>query len=901
MKTVRELGKFLFRLSVVWLVDAVSILITAAIVAGITIQGDNFGQRLVVAIAVALVLGIVNFLIRPIILLLSRSLGLVFILVVGIFLNAIVLEITSALIPQFTVSSWWYAFVGGLIFSAINTVITNLMTIDDEDSFYEGLVRRLAVKNKFPDASGPSQGLVMLEVDGLSYYHMQKALADGWMPNLKELVDQHGYKLSHVETGVPSMTSSCQAGILYGDNYDIPSFRWLDRDLGKFITSSSDAALIDQRLSKGTGLVRGGSSIGNMLNGDALKSILVIAAMKTGSEEEKKLRAQDIYLMMLNPYFFVRALVLYFWDVLVEVVEWLWQVIRNVQPRLNRLHKGYPLMRAALTGFMKDVAAYLIILDVIRGTPALYHTYAGYDEVAHHSGPWTKDAFRELKRFDKVIGRILRVMVERAPRPYELIILSDHGQSFGATFLQRYGLSIHDFIQQHTPQGTSVFQVKGSDDGSVGVMSMMDELDNIQGQDVGGSTGRAVVGQANKLLKRGVDERMGASPDQAADVKVAYSGNLANVYFEQFTQRPTVSQLNAAFPGMLDALVQHEGIGFVIGLDDDREPICFGKKGACNLHTGDVTGEDPLIPFAYPIGADRKAAPTPEMLSLRLEQERRLADFPHSGDLIINSTLYDDGTVAAMEELIGNHGGIGGEQTDAFILHPGDMQVPATKNSLEVYAILNARRGLVPHPKVEAGAAKAVDPWALSTISKGLGQVGVWLGRAVRALILERGAYGELRDDPYMTAPGALIILLAASFFTLVEKPPVAWQYFLERLLVWVVTALVLFGAGRLLGSKAEFPSFVRPVAFATVANFLILFGLIPGVAPLARLIVLLVTFLTTWMGAAIGLKISGWKTLLLPILAVVVLVVGMVLLNFLFVGAAFTLNTLASEAGILP
>jgi hypothetical protein len=245
---------------------------------------------------------------------------------------------------------------------------------------------------------------------------------------------------------------------------------------------------------------------------------------------------------------------------------------------------------------------------------------------------------------------------------------------------------------------------------------------------------------------------------------------------------------------------------------------------------------------------------------------------------------------------------MGGEQTDAFILHPGYMQVPETKDSVEVYGILNARRGLVPQPRPEAsGAAKPVDPWALSTMRMGLSQVGVWLGRAGRALILDRSAYGEVRDDPYMTAPGALFILLAALLFTLVVKPPVAWQYFLERFLLWILSALVLFGAGRLLGSKVELPAVVRSLGFVQVANFLILLGLVPRVAPLARLIVLLVTFLTTWMGAAIGLRLKGWKTLLLPVLAVVILIVGLVLLNFLLAGAQFTLNTLSSEAGILP
>ena len=196
---------------------------------------------------------------------------------------------------------------------------------------------------------------------------------------------------------------------------------------------------------------------------------------------------------------------------------------------------------------------------------------------------------------------------------------------------------------------------------------------------------------------------------------------------------------------------------------------------------------------------------------------------------------------------------------------------------------------------------RAIKMTIASTMRMGLSQVGVWLGRAGRALILDRSAYGEVRDDPYMTGPAVLIVLVSVLLYTLVTNPPVAWQYFLSRLVTWILSALVLFGAGRLLGSKVELPAVVRSLGFAQVASFLILIGLIPGVAPLARLIAFLVAFLTTWMGAAIGLKLSGWKTLILPVLAILVLVVGLVLLNFLFVGAAFTLNTLATEVGILP
>ncbi len=62
------------------------------------------------------------------------------------------------------------------------------------------------------------------------------------------------------------------------------------------------------------------------------------------------------------------------------------------------------------------------------------------------------------------------------------------------------------------------------------------------------------------------------------------------------------------------------------------------------------------------------------------------------GLLIVNGALYPDGTVAAFEELIGSHGGLGGEQTDAFLLHPPDMPAPETRNSEDFFHLLNARR-----------------------------------------------------------------------------------------------------------------------------------------------------------------------------------------------------------------
>ena len=126
----------------------------------------------------------------------------------------------------------------------------------------------------FKGATEPGRGLVMVEIDGLSFHHLQKVLADGKMPALQRMIAEEGYVLSKVDCGIPSQTSACQAGIMFGDNDDIPAFRWYDKDKQKLYVSGHDAPEINARYARGNGLMRGGSSIDNMMNGDAEKSLL---------------------------------------------------------------------------------------------------------------------------------------------------------------------------------------------------------------------------------------------------------------------------------------------------------------------------------------------------------------------------------------------------------------------------------------------------------------------------------------------------------------------------------------------------------------------------------------------------------------------------------------------------
>ena len=90
--------------------------------------------------------------------------------------------------------------------------------------------------------------------------------------------------------------------------------------------------------------------------------------------------------------------------------------------------------------------------------------------------------------------------------------------------------------------------------------------------------------------------------------------------------------------------------------------MVLGPNGTHYLADDLVEGEDPLEPFG-------------PNAALHL---RRVDTFPHCADLAINSTFWPDtGEVAAFEELVGSHGGMGGTQSHPFVLHPQVLAAPA--------------------------------------------------------------------------------------------------------------------------------------------------------------------------------------------------------------------------------
>jgi uncharacterized membrane protein YvlD (DUF360 family) len=883
-----QLPRFFFRFIAVWFIQAIALVCADALVPGFSFVATPEESYLTIAVAVALVLGLMNILVRPLLLLLTLPINVLSLGFSTLFVNAGMLLLTSALMPAAVVTDAPSAFFASLVLAFVNTILTGLLAIGDDLSFFQNVVERLSRTERALDPHDAGRGIVMLEIDGLSHALLQRAVERGVMPTVREMIASGEYAVARVDCGVPSQTSSCQAGILFGDNFDIPAFRWYDKSQQRTIVSNNfrDAAEINARYSRGRGLLRGGSSINNMMAGDAAKSLLTMSTLDTHDEQVKRVRAQDLYLFFVNPYAFTRSLLLTLWDVVIELGEALRQTILNVRPRLNRLHKAYPLVRAVTNVFLRDLGTYLVTLDIIRGMPAIYTTYVGYDEVAHHAGPATSDALQTLRGLDREIRRVRGVIATKAPRPYDLFVLSDHGQAFGATFKQRYGFTLKDFITQHISSDARVAEIEATDAGIHYAAALSHELQNVQGQAIGGRMGRGAIQGARRVVAR-IEKPKGSESAFASEaVTVCVSGNLAHVYFALRDDRVTVDELNRAHPDLVDALVAHEGIGFVIAFTGDGAPVAFGKNGARHLRTGEITGRDPLSAFG---DADLRAA-----------QLLRLAEFPHAGDLIVNSAVFPDGTVAAFEELIGSHGGLGGEQTNAFLLHPAEMRVAPTTNAAEVFAQLNARRGLLPAPKPAPLAIPEISSWSLSTWRASVARSAwrVWINRAARALILDRAAYRSVAGNAFATAPAILIALIASVIIVYDAYHEPTLGVFGEWF-NWFVGAAVVYALGRVLGGRGRFAETLRALGFASITSVVLLLTFVPILgtfAPFARTIL---DLLARWIATQESLKLSGWRAAILPLLGITLIIATPLAVLILAAGTQLTVQLVLLRFGI--
>jgi uncharacterized membrane protein YvlD (DUF360 family) len=615
----------ILRLLVSWAVSAAAVVVAAWLVPGVALEHAGSG------FAVAAVIAVLNAVLPPVL----AAVRLPFMLVTGFLLvlaaDALLLQLAADIVPdEIRVDSFGDALLFALVVSAVSLVLQTILGTNDDDEYSFRVTRRIARRQGAHERTDVP-GIVFLEIDGLGLPVLRDAMRDGSAPTMARWIAEDSYRLAEWETDLSSQTGASQAGILLGSNDDIPAFRWVEKERGRMMvcSSPSDCAEIERRHA-GSGLLRdGGSSRGNLLSGEADETILTVSRTDAERGANPGYRA-----FLANGFNITRALVLFCWEIVIELTAAARAKRRDVRPRGHR-GGAYPVMRAAMCVIVRDLIVFGVLTDVMRGRPAVYATFSSYDEVAHHSGLERADTLEALRKLDQQFARIERAR-SYAPRPYEIVVLSDHGQTQGATFTQRNGHGLAELVERSLGGG-DVAAWSGGDEQSAMVHHAVDE-----------ATGR----KQPKRDKSDVSDR---------EVVVLGSGNLGLVYLMESERRLTLEDIEERHPRLLPALREHPHVGWLLVRSAEHGAVVLGPRGVSYLDEHRVEGDDPLAPFS----------PTAGVHLLRTD------GFAHVADVMVGG-FYDPmlDESCAFEELISFHGGLGGAQTRAFILHPEALVLP---------------------------------------------------------------------------------------------------------------------------------------------------------------------------------------------------------------------------------
>ncbi|HSJ30094.1 MAG TPA: alkaline phosphatase family protein, partial [Longimicrobiales bacterium] len=501
------------------------------------------------------------------------------------------------------------------------------------------------------------RGFVVIQIDALAHQDLLRAIEGGYAPRLRRLIERDGWELRRFPAGLPSATPAAQAAIFFGTKQDIPAFRFYEKAERRLIIGSkpADVQHIRDRLPE-SGILDGGSGYVNIYDGGADRAIFTLAAKEPQPFLQKMGGGRVALLMLLHPIRMLRM-------VFDSVVEYLREEVVRFWGQMRGEYTYYwwylPFLHIGTNVVLRELQTLAVLLDIYTGVPAIYTTYNVYDEFAHHFGPGSRTAFSSVRALDRRIAHILR-MLRRAPgRPYDLYILSDHGQTPSVPYRVRFGETLGETIENAARHGVLV--MAGTGDYSLEHQDVMDflvqELEHVSGESslparkAGLGLGRWIRQHYNlfPLVAETVREA------EESQVVVTYSSSLAHVYWTQPEHPLSLDEIrnDPDRRALYYFLVAHTGIGCVITRMLDGAHVETLRGRALVMPDGSMellSGIDPLRDYAS-TDVERKAIAD-------------LAAMRNSGDLMLFGA-YDaeQDFCICFDDQIGAHGAMGGRQS----------------------------------------------------------------------------------------------------------------------------------------------------------------------------------------------------------------------------------------------
>ena len=575
----------------------------------------------------------------------------------------------------------------------------------------------------------------MLQIDALPYAELRRAIELGYCPTISKMVRQEGYTLRRWFCGLPSATPYCQAGIFYGENDGIPAFRFYDKSERRIITCNAPAGVqyIRDRI-RAPGALAGGSSYVNLLDGDAETVAFTVATRERTSVFQRLGGWRMALLMALHPIRMMRMVVQAFLEWLREEYE---RNVGELSRRRTHSEGMFPLIRILSNVVVRELQTMAILLDVYLGVPVIYSTFMQYDELAHHFGPSSFQALRDLRRTDARIREIRRMIKNFGGREYDLVLLSDHGMtpasSYRVRFGETFGSTVARILADDGARGEEPLRVRASfattsEYGDMGAQvfetaaQVMPEKRRMT---------RKTLHRVRDWLRRKYGIRELIMPekyhvDTDHDVVVTYSSCLALLYFADESRRLDLSDIerDPKRANLYNELLDHPGVGLLIT-----------RKGS-SVHVESSTGRAIIAGGQVEVLEGRNPLDKYEASGRVVRAIEHLLAQENAGDVTIFGA-YDGYEIVSFDDQIGAHGAAGGNQVHPFLIGPPHLQLEDERieDARDVHRVVMKR-----YATVATAVAMALAPGAVIGAQQVRDSTGVIAGRVVDAATSEARA-----------------------------------------------------------------------------------------------------------------------------------------------------------------
>lgn len=506
---------------------------------------------------------------------------------------------------------------------------------------------------------------VVIQIDGLAHRRLKMALESGRMPFVRRLLQRGVVKETPFFCGLPSSTAAFQAGAFYGTIPDIPGWRYYDKREGALIhfPDPGAAAAVERRereASGRTGLLKGGTSYGNVFNGDSEISVITFSSMYE----------PRVGLNWASLWFFVPSIIT-LWVLLKILVlsayELVYGLILMANDRLRRRKKPLTVDRVFLHiwfhAIWRQLATLGVSSDIYKGVPRIYANFVSYDVFAHKYGPSSRVAMRSLTAIDASIRQVYRA-VRRVPEyNYDIYILSDHGMAESTSFdqISKEPLSgvVLGALGAHLETRPSQPEMVNSDHGDIAErlawLRRLSTLVFFLSPKLEKYLEKLTKKLECKWLKKFYPDL--DIPKMLEEIKIVPAGPNVLVYFMHKREPVLAEEIEARYPGALLRLSAQPGIGIVLARN---------SKGVAYYWRGEE----------FQVDINKAAAGCPfrnlTYRSLLMQALIDLMSMPSAGDLIIYGNGSGQGTISYLGER-GSHAGLSADELFAFVIYPKNV------------------------------------------------------------------------------------------------------------------------------------------------------------------------------------------------------------------------------------